>query len=169
MSWLTRLALVAAAVMTIAATGADPAERLPDPVKEARARNIFRQVRCLVCQNESIDDSEAPLAADLRRVVRQQVAKGGSDAQVKAFLTDRYGEFVLFRPRFSAANAVLWLTPFAIVLLGGAAMIAFRRRDGALEAPLSGEELERLSVLTHSSSSPATVPPQPGPRNARDG
>jgi cytochrome c-type biogenesis protein CcmH len=154
-----------AAVLCLGAAAADPAERLADPHQEARARNLFRQVRCLVCQNESIDDSEADLAADLRRVVRQQVAQGRSDAQVRAFLIERYGEFVLFKPQFSPGNAVLWLTPFAIVGLGGALMIVFRRRGGALEAPLSPEEVERLAASRHSDLS-ATVPPQAGPTNA---
>lgn len=162
------LILAAAAVACLGAAAADPAERLPDPVAEARARALFRQVRCLVCQNESIDDSEADLAADLRQVVRGQIAQGRSDAQVLAFLTDRYGEFVLFKPRFSPGNAALWLTPFAIVLLGGALLIGFRRRGAALEAPLTAEEAKRLSDLDYSSPK-ATVPPHGGPTNAPRG
>jgi cytochrome c-type biogenesis protein CcmH len=88
----------------MAGAAADPAERLPDPVQEARAREIFREVRCLVCQNESIDDSEAALAGDLRQVVRDQVKQGRSDKQIRAFLVERYGEFVLLKPPFSPAT-----------------------------------------------------------------
>jgi cytochrome c-type biogenesis protein CcmH len=160
-----RAALVAlAAVLCLGAAAADPAERLADPAKEARARNLFRQVRCLVCQNESIDDSEADLAADLRRIVREQIVAGRSDAEVKAFLTDRYGEFVLFKPRFSPGNAALWLTPFAIVGLGGIALIALRRRGAALDPPLSPAEEELLSRLAYSAPA-VTVPPQAGQTN----
>src|SRR6185437_773630 len=97
---LRALAAMFAGLLCIAAA-ADPADRLPDPAQEARARAIFADVRCLVCQNESIDDSEAELAGDLRRTIREQVKAGRSDAQIKRFLTDRYGEFVLMTPRFS--------------------------------------------------------------------
>jgi cytochrome c-type biogenesis protein CcmH len=140
-----RLLLVLAAAVSLAAAS-DPSERLPDPAQEARARTLFSQVRCLVCQNESIDDSDAELAGDLRRVVREQVAAGRSDAQVKRFLTDRYGEFVLLKPAFSIGNAALWLAPFLAVLAGLALLAArWRRREGT--ADLSGEEETRLSAL----------------------
>ena len=161
-AWLAALA----GVICIAAAS-DPAERLADPAKEAHARDLFRQVRCLVCQNESIDDSEAPLAADLRRIVREQVTAGRSDAEVKTYLTDRYGEFVLFKPRFSLGNAALWLTPFAIVGLGGVALVFLRRRQDAPDAPLTDEEEERLRGLAQSSTI-ATVPPQQGRTNSAD-
>ena len=100
---LTSLLAALAGVLCIAAA-ADPADRVADPAKEARARAICADVRCLVCQNESIDDSEAELAGDLRKVVREQVNAGKSDAQIKHFLTDRYGEFVLMTPAFSLGN-----------------------------------------------------------------
>ena len=95
------LAAMLAGVLCLAAA-ADPADRLADPAKEARARAIFADVRCLVCQNESIDDSEAELAGDLRKLVREQVQAGRSDAEIKHFLTDRYGEFVLMTPKVFA-------------------------------------------------------------------
>ncbi|HRD29264.1 MAG TPA: cytochrome c-type biogenesis protein CcmH [Caulobacter sp.] len=140
-----RLLLALAAALSLAAAS-DPSERLPDPAQEARARTLFSQVRCLVCQNESIDDSDAELAADLRRVVREQVAAGRSDAQVKRFLTDRYGEFVLLKPAFSPGNAALWLAPFLAVVAGLVLLAArWRRREGT--ADLSGEEETRLSAL----------------------
>ena len=102
-----RVLLAALAGVACLAAASDPAERLPDPAQEAKAREIFRDVRCLVCQNESIDDSEAELAADLRRIVREQVRAGKGEAEIKAFLTDRYGEFVLLTPSFSPGNVAL--------------------------------------------------------------
>ena len=105
-----RFLVILAALFCIAAA-ADPAERLPDPVLEARARAMFVQIRCVVCQNESIDDSEADIARDLRQTIRRQIAAGRSDAEVRGFLVRRYGEFILLRPRFSPENAALWLTP----------------------------------------------------------
>lgn len=142
----TVLAFVALAVLCGAA--ADPADRLADPAKEARARALFRDVRCLVCQSESIDESEAPLAHDLRQLIRQQVAQGRSDAQIRAFLVGRYGQFVLLTPRVSLGNAVLWVGPL-LVVLAGAGALATRRRGAAPEgAGLSVEEeaaLEKLS------------------------
>ena len=100
-----------------------PEDLLPDPAQEERAREIGRELRCLVCQNQSIEDSDAELARDLRRIVREQVAAGASDAQVKGFVHERYGDFVLLRPRFTAATALLWATP-AVALLAGLVLVA---------------------------------------------
>jgi cytochrome c-type biogenesis protein CcmH len=125
----------------------DPAEQLPNPAQEARAREIGRELRCLVCQNQSIEDSDAELARDLRRIVREQVAAGRSDADVMAYLHDRYGDFVLLRPPFSAATALLWAMP-VVALAGGVLLVlALRRRAPAAPAPLSAEELARLRRL----------------------
>jgi cytochrome c-type biogenesis protein CcmH len=143
---LRALAAMFAGALCIAAA-ADPADRLPDPAQEARARAIFADVRCLVCQNESIDDSEAELAADLRKVVREQVKAGKSDAEIKHFLTDRYGEFVLMTPAFSWTNLALWGGPFLVVVLG-AGLLATRLRKAPSEAELSPEEAERLRRLS---------------------
>ena len=143
---LRTLAAIFAGVLCIAAA-ADPADRLPDPAQEARARAIFADVRCLVCQNESIDDSEAELAGDLRRVVREQVKAGRSDAEIKRFLTDRYGEFVLMTPAFSWMNLALWGGPFLVVVLG-AGLLATRLRSRPGEAELSPEEAERVRRLS---------------------
>src|SRR5579859_4403374 len=140
------LAAMLAGVLCIAAA-ADPADRLADPAQEARARAIFADVRCLVCQNESIDDSEAELAADLRHIVREQVKAGKSDAEIKRFLTDRYGEFVLMTPAFSWMNLALWGGPFAVVILG-AGLLATRLRNRSGEADLSPEEAERVRRLS---------------------
>ncbi len=137
--------IILAALLTLAAAS-DPSERLPDPAQEARARALFSEIRCLVCQNESIDDSTAELAGDLRKVVREQIAAGRSDGQVKAFLTDRYGEFVLLRPRFSLANSVLWLGPFVAVLAGLALLAGLWRRREPVQ-PLSSDEETRLAAL----------------------
>lgn len=121
----------------------DPAERLPDPALEARAEAIGRELRCLVCQNQSIEDSDADLARDLRRLVREQVAAGRSDAEVVRFIHDRYGDFVLLRPRLTVATALLWAMP-AIALGGGLLFIlAMRRRRAA--APLAAEMAAELT------------------------
>ena len=140
------LAAMFAGLLCIAAA-ADPADRLQDPAQEARARAIFKDVRCLVCQNESIDDSEADLAADLRHIVREQVKAGRSDAEIKRFLTDRYGEFVLMTPAFSWMNLALWGGPFAVVVLG-AGLLATRLRNRSGEPELSPEEAERVRRLS---------------------
>ena len=141
-----RLLIVLAALFLMAGAASDPSERLPDPAQEARARALFSQVRCLVCQNESIDDSDAELAADLRKVVREQIAAGRSDAQVKTFLTDRYGEFVLLAPRFSLANAPLWFAGLAVVLVG-LGLLASRWRRREVTQDLNSEEESRLAAL----------------------
>jgi len=147
---LRSLAAALAGVICIAAA-ADPAERLPDPAQEARARAIFQDVRCLVCQNESIDDSEAELAHDLRQVVRDQVRQGRSDAEIKRFLTDRYGEFVLMTPAFSWVNLALWGGPF-LVVVAGAGLLVGRLRNRSTDAELSPEETDRVRRLSQSDS-----------------
>ncbi|HYF23918.1 MAG TPA: cytochrome c-type biogenesis protein [Caulobacteraceae bacterium] len=143
-----RLAALAAVLCMAAAS--DPSERLPDPAQEARARALFQDIRCVVCQNESIDDSEADLARDMRSLVREQVAAGRTDAEVRAYLLDRYGEFVLLTPRFNPANALLWLTPLAILLgASGFLWMSVRRARASDPAALSPEEEARLAALTN--------------------
>lgn len=142
-----RLLIAALAGVLSLAAASDPAERLKDPAQEAQARQIFRDVRCLVCQNESIDDSEAELAHDLRQIVREQIRAGKSSAQIKAFLTERYGEFVLLTPSFSAGNLALWGGPFLVVILGGALLFA-RLRNRTPEADLTPLEAQRLRTLS---------------------
>jgi len=137
------IALMGAACL---AAASDPAERLPDPRQEAVAREIFRDVRCLVCQNESIDDSEAELAQDLRRIVREQVKAGKTEPQIKAFLTDRYGEFVLLRPAFSPGNMALWIGPFLIVA-AGVALLFSRLRNRTPDTELDPEEEKRIAAM----------------------
>jgi cytochrome c-type biogenesis protein CcmH len=151
-----RLLFVAAALA--AATpgfAVRPDEILPDPKLEARARMLSHELRCMVCQNQSIDDSDAPLAHDLRVLVRERLKVGDTDQQVLDFLVARYGEFVLLKPRFEWQTAPLWLAPIAI-LLGGAAVLGVavsrrrRRRAARLDAPapLSESEQARLAELT---------------------
>ena len=145
-----RASLAALAAVACMAAASDPSERLSDPAQEARARGLFKEVRCLVCQNESIDDSEAALAHDLRVLVRDQVKQGRSDDEIRAFLTERYGEFVLLKPPFSAGNAVLWLTPLGVLLAGGGLMVALlrrRRNEQAAPETLSPDEEARLQRL----------------------
>lgn len=146
---MRRLLILLGALFCIAAAG-DPADRLPDPAQEARARALFGEIRCVVCQNESIDDSEADLAGLLRKSVREQIAAGKTDAEVRGYLVDRYGEFVLLKPAFSAGNAVLWLTPLVLLLGAGGLLLwrARRTRRQTVAAPLSEEEEARLSTLT---------------------
>jgi cytochrome c-type biogenesis protein CcmH len=136
-----------------------PDEIMPDPVKEARARDLSRELRCMVCQNQSIDDSDAPLARDLRLLVRERIAAGDSNSQVMDFLVARYGEFVLLKPRFNPHTLLLWLLPPLALAGGGAALWAFsRRRKAALGGSsllkLTAEEEARLERLL--ASDPAT-------------
>src|SRR6201990_3495656 len=107
-----------------------PDEVMSDPAKETRARGLSRELRCMVCQNQSIDDSEAPLARDLRLLVRERIAAGDSDAQVIDFLVARYGEFVLLKPRLSLHTLLLWLLP-PLVLAGGGLALWAHSRPGA--------------------------------------
>jgi cytochrome c-type biogenesis protein CcmH len=141
------LLAVLAALSCLAATASDPAERLPDPAQEARARELFRTLRCVVCQNESIDESNADIAGDLRRIVRREIAAGGTDDQVRAFMVQRYGEFILLKPPFNSGNAVLWLTPLLVLGLGGAYLLWQGRRPRTPEDALSEEEEARLAAL----------------------
>jgi len=142
-----RALLVALAAVALMGSASEPTERLPDPAQEARARVLFKEVRCLVCQNESIDDSEAQLAGDLRRIVREQVKAGRSDGEIRAFLVQRYGEFVLLKPRFSAGNAALWLAPVGVLLVGGVLMVGLLRRRRTVETELSQDEEDRVAKL----------------------
>jgi cytochrome c-type biogenesis protein CcmH len=114
-----------------------PAERLPDAALEARARVLSAQLRCLVCQNQSIDDSDAPLAQDLRRLVRERLVAGESDAAIRDFLVTRYGEFVLLKPSFSSKTFLLWSIPVFALLLGSLAAFGLFRARSAL---MAGEE-----------------------------
>jgi cytochrome c-type biogenesis protein CcmH len=124
--------------------------RFTDPAKEAHARDLMREFRCLVCQNESIEDSNADLAADLRAIVRDRIRAGDSDAEVRAYLTARYGDWVLLNPPFKARTAVLWLGPFLLFLGAGLFLLlrARRQKRNASETtPLTPEEKTRLKEI----------------------
>jgi cytochrome c-type biogenesis protein CcmH len=143
-----------------------PDEIMPDPAKEARARDLSRELRCMVCQNQSIDDSDAPLARDLRLLVRERIAAGDSDAKVIDFLVARYGEFVLLKPRFNPRTLLLWLLPPLALIGGGAALWVYsRRRMSALQrgdspVKLTAAEQARLERLLASDPSVA-APKEP--------
>src|SRR5262245_58143258 len=125
-----RRAVAAAILVALAlpAAAVQPDEVLRDPVLEARARSISAGLRCPVCQNQSIDDSDAPLARDLRLIVRERLQKGESDDAVRDFVVQRYGEFVLLRPVFAWHTLVLWLAPFLVLVLGAVGLVSARRR-----------------------------------------
>jgi cytochrome c-type biogenesis protein CcmH len=146
--------IFALAVWTPTAFAVEPGERLADPALEARARKLSSELRCLVCQNQSIDDSNAPLARDLRVIVRERLQTGASDEQVMRFIVDRYGEFVLLRPAFGLHTAILWFTP--LLVLGAAAAVWYRRRTSMeprlTEVPLSADERAQLDKILQTSS-----------------
>ena len=155
--------MLAAVLLTAAvpAYAVQPDEIMADPVKEARARELSRELRCMVCQNQSIDDSEAPLARDLRLLVRERIAAGDSDGQVVDFLVARYGEFVLLKPRFNPHTLLLWLVP-PLALFGGG-FVLWRtsrkrpnstRNEGEPDLALTADEQARLERLLNADSAP---------------
>lgn len=124
-----------------------PEDLLPNPAQEERAREIGRELRCMVCQNQSIEDSDADLAHQLRRIVREQVAAGRSDEEIVRFLHDRYGDFVLLRPPVNAATLLLWATPALALALGVGTVLLLRRRRPAPTAALTEAERRRLAEI----------------------
>jgi cytochrome c-type biogenesis protein CcmH len=153
---LLRGVVVAAALAGAApAVAVTPEEILPDPQLEARARALSHELRCMVCQNQSIDDSDAPLAHDLRVLVRERLKAGDSDSQTIDFLVARYGEFVLLKPRFFEWHtAPLWLAPIGLLMIGGITVLVAARRRSVVTAkpetpaPLTKAEQARLAELT---------------------
>jgi len=145
------LAALLALLLAGAAGAVEPNEMLKDPALEARARTISQEIRCVVCQNQSIDDSNAEIAHDLRVIVRERLLAGDTDRQVKDYLTARYGDYLLLDPPFRAKTLVLWLGPGLILLIGIAVIAgAARKRRPVPAAPLSEEESRRLARLTNS-------------------
>jgi cytochrome c-type biogenesis protein CcmH len=151
------LAFVMIAALHVApALAVLPDEILPDAKMEERARNLSRELRCMVCQNQSIDDSDAPLARDLRLLVRERLKAGDSDKQVLDFLTTRYGDFVLLNPPMNAKTFLLWMLPAGLLVVGGVVMVlAIRRRSNAATASapaaaLTAEEERRIAALLDS-------------------
>lgn len=144
-------AMALIAVLAGAASAADPDEALSDPALEARARAIGRELRCVVCQSQSIADSDAPLARDLRLLVRERLVAGDTDAEARDYVVNRYGEYVLLKPRFGPATAALWLAPAVGLGLAAVAWVASvgRRRSAAAPA-LSDEEQRAVDELLSS-------------------
>jgi cytochrome c-type biogenesis protein CcmH len=158
---VTVFILLMAAFNASGARAVQPDEIMSDPAKESRARDLSRELRCMVCQNQSIDDSEAPLARDLRLLVRERIAAGDSDAQVLDFLVARYGEFVLLKPRLEPHTLLLWLLPPLALAGGGFALWTHNRRRSRSAAAedqsvfkLTDEEEARLEQLIAAEPSP---------------
>jgi len=151
---LATVALLAALLSPTAALAVQPDEILKDPALEARARNLSQELRCMVCQNQSIDDSEAPLARDLRLLVRERLTKGDNDRQVLDFLVARYGEFVLLKPPLQLQTLLLWSAAPVVLLCGAIALVVAARRrrtvSASPEAALSGDEERRIAALVKS-------------------
>ena len=149
--WVSIVLLATALAGVSPSFAVQPNEILSDAGLETRARTLSRELRCMVCQNQSIDDSDAPLARDLRLLVRERLKVGDSDGQVLDFLTARYGQFVLLKPRFGWDTALLWGAPAGVLLVGGLAIVMALRRRKDLSAPatppLSDEETRRLNEL----------------------
>ena len=145
MIWLRALLLVLCLVSPVAALSPD--EVLPDPVLEQRARDISAGLRCLVCQNQSIDDSDADLARDLRVLVRERLVEGDSDEAVRQFLVDRYGEYVLLNPRLNNHTVLLWIAAPGLLLVGLGTLVVLGRKRRAVTAGLSVEEQAALDEL----------------------
>jgi cytochrome c-type biogenesis protein CcmH len=140
-------AALALCLLAAPALAVQPDEMLADPALEARARAISRDIRCPVCQGESVDDSNAPISRDLRLIIRERIVAGDSDSEVVDYIVARYGEFVLFNPRAEGANLVLWLAGPALFLAAIAVAVATQRRRVVTEAKLSAAEEARLKEI----------------------
>jgi len=150
-------ALIVALAMTLSVGGARavlPDEVLDDPALEARARDLSTHLRCLVCQNQSIDDSNAELARDLRVLVRERLVAGDSNEDVIDFVVSRYGEFVLLKPRMNLRNLALWATPVVVIAAGGVFLATRRRRKAGPGDRLSAEEEARLGTILEETDRP---------------
>ncbi len=153
MAWMRSFILALVVISVVPAFAVQPDEVLPDQRLETRARNLSRELRCMVCQNQSIDDSEASLARDLRIIVRERLMAGDSDQQVLDFLTARYGDFVLLNPPFKLSTALLWLLPAGLLIIGVAVLIILVRRqqkNGQPDTTLTTAEKARLTELANS-------------------
>ncbi|UVC14175.1 cytochrome c-type biogenesis protein [Mesorhizobium onobrychidis] len=147
---LASLILLLTLLFAGAALAVKPDEVLADPALEARARTLSEELRCMVCQNQSIDESDADLARDLRVLVRQRLVAGDTDRQVIDYIVSRYGEFVLLKPRFSLRNALLWGTPVLLLLAGGIFIVlTARSRRSTATNTLTAEEQAKLDTILH--------------------
>ena len=179
---LWALCVLILGLLTLPALAVEPSEMLKDPALEARAREIGRALRCVVCQNQAIDDSNAEVAHDMRRAVRDRLTAGDSDDAVFAFMVARYGDYVLLKPPFKSGTLLLWLGgPLVLLVAGGALLLAARkRRAPEPPAPLTEEERAKVEALLHPSVTPSEAEgpvhavggrgdPSTSLRSARDG
>lgn len=146
------LILLAALCAAASAWAVEPKEMLKDPAQEARAREVSKQLRCVQCQNETIDESHAEIARDMRILVRERIVAGDSNVQILDYMRSRYGDYVLLNPRFMSSTLALWIGPFIILVIGGF-IVAARLRNTttqAAAAPLSAEERAALDALNDS-------------------
>ena len=145
---MIRIGALVWALWVSVAAAVQPGEQLTDPALETRARDISAGLRCLVCQNQSIDDSDAPLARDLRLLVRERLQAGDSDGEVREYLVARYGDFILLKPPFEGSTLLLWLTPAGVLIVGGIVLLRARtKRAPASGQSLSSEEEEQLACI----------------------
>jgi cytochrome c-type biogenesis protein CcmH len=142
-------ALIGLALSSHVVLAVEPDEVLPDPAQEARARTITKELRCVVCQNQSVDDSDAPLAKDVRILVRERIAAGESDEAVRAFIVERYGQYVLLRPPLGVDTALIWIGPFALFFIALGIAVYFMRKgrgDNIVAPALTPEEQKRVDA-----------------------
>ncbi|MBL8630503.1 MAG: cytochrome c-type biogenesis protein CcmH [Rhodospirillaceae bacterium] len=151
LSILAALPIFAALLISISAFAVEPDERLNDPAAEARAREVSKALRCVVCQNETIDDSNAELARDMRLLVRERIKAGDTNDQVLAYMVQRYGDFVLLKPRMTGETLVLWFGPFLVLIVGGFIVMRRLRKPAPAAAPeaLSMEDAKALQEITN--------------------
>ena len=153
-------AFIAALLLAFSGAAMAQADEIanPDPAVEARLKNLGEELRCLVCQNQTIADSNAPLALDLRNQIRTQVKQGKSDDEIRDYMTQRYGDFVLYKPPFKATTAVLWIGPFALVAVGALVFLfVVRRRKPTVEAPVPAQRREEIASLLEATEDPGAA------------
>ena len=159
-------AIIFAALLSGTAFAVEPSEMLKDPVLEARAREVSKELRCVQCQNETIDESNAEIARDMRLLVRERIMAGETNDQIMAYMTSRYGDYVRLEPRFMPRTYLLWFGPLIVLMLGGWAVM--RRLSASYEAPtaLSAEEAAELARATeHGYPPPGYLDEKPGPKS----
>ena len=169
---MKRLAAVLLLVLlALPALAVEPSEMLADPALESRARDIGRALRCVVCQNQSIDDSNAEVAHDMRRAVRERLVAGDDDQKIFAYMVARYGDYVLLKPPFRPGTLVLWLGgPLLLLVAGGALLLAARRRKPATPPPpLDDDERKRLDVILSEAKDPPASSPASSPASTKGG
>jgi len=144
---MRRILFILAVCFASVTFAVEPREMMEDPALEARAREVSKALRCVVCQNETIDESNAELARDMRLMVRHRIASGDSNQEVLNYMVERYGDFVLLKPRFTGTTLLLWFGPLIVLVLGGVMLARVLRRARPAAAPLSAEEAASLAAL----------------------